>query len=220
MLIIRVELSLILFFGLRLTSLYSQTVSDADGNIYKTVRIGTQTWMAENLKTTKYNDSTAIPLLEKDADWATTRTPAYTWYENDTSRYKKVYGALYKGYTVISNKLCPLGWHVPSDPEWIVLFDFLGGIDLAGDKMKEKGISHWANRPNTTKATNASGFTAQPGGSRGQSFGDLSFSGYFWSSTEISSGSNWSYLLDFSQRNVQREAQIKLDGLSVRCVKD
>jgi uncharacterized protein (TIGR02145 family) len=102
----------------------------------------------------------------------------------------------------------------------MVLINFLGGMEVAGDKMKEKGIIHWPNRPTTTKATNESGFTALPGGSRSQSFGDIGFSGYFWSSSAYSSGSNWSYMLDFSFQKVQREVESKADGLSVRCAKD
>ena len=216
----KVELSVILLFGLGLTGLQAQTVKDIDGNVYKTVTIGTQTWMAENLKTTRYTDSTAIPVIAADLEWVNTKTPAFSWYENNAAKYKTTYGALYKGYSVTTGNLCPAGWHVPGDAEWMALIDFLGGIEVAGDKLKEKGMTHWPNRTATTKATNESGFTALPGGSRSQFFGDIGFSGYFWSSTEYSTGSNWSYLLDFSFKKVQREVESKSDGLSVRCIKD
>ncbi len=176
--------------------------------------------MAENLKTTRYKDSTAIPEITVDSEWVRTKTSAFAWYENNPQKYKMTHGALYKGYTVNTGNLCPSGWHVPSDKEWMNLFVFLGGIELSGDKLKEKGTIHWPNLPNTTKATNESGFTALPGGSRSQAFGDIGYSCYFWSSTEYSSGSNWCYLLDFSFKNVERKVESKGDGLSVRCIKN
>jgi uncharacterized protein (TIGR02145 family) len=216
----KAELGLILLFGFGFPGLQAQTVKDIDGNSYKTVVIGTQTWMAENLKTTRYKDSTAIPEISTDSDWAKTRSPAFAWYENNAQKYKMTYGALYKGYTVNNGNLCPSGWHVPEDTDWMNLFVFLGGTEVAGDKLKEKGTTHWPNLPNSTKATNESGFTALPGGSRSQAFGDIGYSGYFWSSTEYSSGSNWSYLIDFSFTNVDRKVESKVDGLSVRCIKD
>ena len=216
----QVKLSALLFFGLGLTGLQAQTVKDIDGNVYKTVTIGTQTWMAENLKTTRLSDSTAIPEIVPDKNWVSTRTPAFAWYDNDSAKNKNVYGALYKGYTVNTGKLCPVGWHVSTDAEWKILIDYVGGESVAGDKLKEKGTVHWPKRSTTTKATNESGFTALPGGSRSQAFGDNGFSAYFWSSTEYSSSSNWSYMLDFSFCKIQREVESNLDGLSVRCVKD
>jgi hypothetical protein len=94
------------------------SVTDIDGNIYKTVRIGSQTWMAENLKTTLYNDGTKIPHVTDDSRWVTLETGAYRWYMNDENQYKGLYGALYNWYTVKGGKLCPVGWHVPGDEEW------------------------------------------------------------------------------------------------------
>lgn len=214
------EISVMLLFSLGMTELQAQTVKDIEGNVYKTLTIGTQTWMAENLKTTKYNDNTAIPLITNDMEWVNTRTPAYSWYDNDTLKYKNTYGALYKGYSVNTGKLCPTGWHVPTNEEWGVLIDYLGGAEMAGDKLKEKGKIHWPDHPNTTKATNESGFTALPGGSRNVAFGDIRFSGYWWSSSEYSTNNGWGYLLDFSYSKIQREVQSKSDGLSVRCIKD
>lgn len=216
----KIEFGVLFLFGLSLTGLQAQSVKDIDGNVYKTVTIGTQTWMAENLKTTKYTDSTAIPLLIVDLDWINSKSPAYAWYNNEESKNKNTYGALYKGYTINNSKLCPTGWHIPGDAEWMVLINFLGGIEVAGDKLKEKGTVHWMNRPATTKATNSSGFTALPGGSRNHAFGDIGFSGYWWSATEYSSSSNWSYLLDFSYSKIQRDIVSKADGLSVRCIKN
>lgn len=127
---------------------------------------------------------------------------------------------MYKGYSINTGKLCPTGWHMPGNEDWMILIDYLGGMEVAGDKLKEKGTTHWMNRPVTTKATNSSGFTALPGGSRSQMFGDIGFSGYWWSATEYSSSSNWNFLLDFSLSKIQKEVESKADGLSVRCVMD
>ena len=154
---------------------------DGDGNNYPIVTIGTQTWMTENLKTTKYNDGTDIPLVIVDTAWNSLSTPAYCWYNNDFIN-KVNYGALYNWYTVSTSKLCPKGWHVLSDAEWTVLTTYLG--DNAGGKLKEAGFTHWSS-PNTV-ATNESGFTALPGGFRWSSgyFYFVGYNGLWWSSSE------------------------------------
>ena len=139
------------------------TVTDIDGNVYKTITIGAQVWMKENLKVTKLNDGTAIELVINDDDWGISTSPGYCWYDNDVNN-KNLYGGLYNGYCVITGKLCPTGWHVPTDSEWTELSDYLGGDDVAGGKMKETGTTHWLS-PNTD-ANNESGFTGLPGGYR------------------------------------------------------
>ncbi len=127
------------------------TVSDIEGNTYKTIKIGTQTWMAENLKTTKYKDGSEIPNITNNGD-----------YDNNPAN-SETYGRLYNWYTVDDDKgVCPEGWHVPDDAEYTVLTDYLGGESVAGGKMKETGTEHW-NSPNTG-ATNESGFTGLPRG--------------------------------------------------------
>jgi len=136
------------------------TISDIDGNTYKTIQIGHQTWMAENLKTTKYSDGTSIRLISQDRP--TLESPAYCWFNDDPNTYKPIYGALYNWFTVNTGKLCPEGWHVPNREEWTTLEGWLlegGGV---GGKMKESGTIHWAS-PNVG-ATNESGFTALPSG--------------------------------------------------------
>lgn len=144
------------------------SVSDIDGNIYKTIKIGTQTWMAENLKTTKYNDGTPIPLVTADSVWDNLTTPAYSWLLYKEQYFKEMYGAIYNYFTVRTGKLCPTGWHVSTKAEWDTLANYLGGanyqggISDVGGKMKETGTTHW-HSPNTG-ATNSSGFTALPGG--------------------------------------------------------
>lgn len=190
----------------------SPTVVDIDGNVYHTVPIGTQVWMIENLKTTKYKDGTSIPNVIDNVAWYNLITPGYCWYNNDIT-YKSTYGALYNWYSVSTGKLCPTGWHVPTDGEWTVLTNALGGNSNAGGKMKEEGTAHWEST--NSDATNSSGFTALPGGTRPDDiFYDIGISGYWWSSSsmckQLSSTQKyiWSANVDVGR------------GLSVRCVKD
>jgi uncharacterized protein (TIGR02145 family) len=200
----------------------SGVVKDSDGNAYKTIKIGSQVWMAENLRTTTYNDGTPITKLADSVAWRETNyIGAYCWYDNDSATYAETYGALYKWYTVEINNLCPAGWHVPSDVEWTILTDYLGGTDIAGGKLKETGITHW-NSPNTG-ATNESGFTALPGGYRGNSGGFVYIGrrGYWWSSTEYSIAQVYTRYLDYFSSNIFRNDYFsKPSGSSVRCLRD
>lgn len=192
------------------------SVSDIEGNTYKTIQIGTQTWMAENLKTTKLNDDTPITLVTDNPAWAALITPAYSWYNNDSI----LYGAIYNGYIISTGKLCPEGWHVPSDEEWTTLTTFLGGEIVAGNKLKETGSTHWQN-PNDG-ATNESGFTALPGGYRyyGGSFSSSRNQGYWWSATERSSIENYYRDIYVRYSDVDRGSSSKKTGFSVRCIED
>jgi uncharacterized protein (TIGR02145 family) len=196
------------------------TVTDIDGNVYHTVKIGAQTWMVENLKTTHYNDGTAIPLVTGNTAWGSLTTPGYCWYNNDQATYGSTYGALYNWYAVNTGKLCPTGWHVATDAEWTQLTDYLGGENVAGGKMKEAGLSHWQS-PNTG-ATNSSGFTALPGGYRhlDGSFNDLSGYAYFWSSSQGDATSAWGRSLNYSVEYVGRGNYYKTLGFSCRCLQD
>jgi uncharacterized protein (TIGR02145 family) len=157
----KIKVSAILFMTLSLTVLQAQNVTDIEGNDYTTVTIGTQTWMGENLKTTKLTDGESIPKITENAAWPNLATPAYCWYNNDETAHKKIYGALYNWYTVNTGKLCPTGWHIPSDDEWKTMIAFLGGAE-AGNKLQEVGTTHWTTQ--NEGATNKSGFTALPGG--------------------------------------------------------
>ena len=186
---------------------------DIEGNEYKTIQIGNQTWMAENLRTTKYNDGSSIPEVNDNISWLNLTTAAYCWYDNDISR-KDIYGALYNWHTVTSGNLCPAGWHVPKNEEWTVLTAYLGGESVAGGKLKETGTAHW--NPNTD-ATNESGFTALPGGMRGNGgvFFDLGYyGGYWWSATE-----NWSRTIYCRSTEINSHFDLNTTGFSVRCVK-
>lgn len=220
-----VKLFALTLFCIGLTELHAQTVKDIDGNIYKTVTIGKQVWMKENLKTTKYNDGTSIPLVTDDKEWGALTTPAYCWYRNDAKANKDTYGALYNWFTISTNKLCPKGWHVPTDEEWTTLTTFLGGEGVAGGKLKDKGTTHWES-PNVG-ATNESGFTARSSGDRNYTgVFDLTGSNaiyfrsncYWWSSTELQAGNAYYRRLYNSFSEVYRSPSVKQYGYSVRCL--
>ncbi len=200
------------------------TVKDIDGNIYKTVKIGTQTWMGENLKTTKFNDGKLIPLVTDNKAWSNLLTPGYCWYNNDAITNKDIYGALYNGYTVSIGKLCPIGYHVPNKIEFLTLLNFVGGdIYSSYDKLKESGILHW-NSPNSG-ATNVVNFSAVPGGYRIGSFLDIHQKGMWW----ISPNNQGEYsMLVLSAKNDYDDLSNAIFfaggsleyGYSVRCVKN
>ncbi|MDD4671355.1 MAG: fibrobacter succinogenes major paralogous domain-containing protein, partial [Bacteroidales bacterium] len=192
-------------------------IKDIDGNIYNTVTIGTQVWMAENLKTTKYNDGTDIPLVTNNADWEGLSTPAYCWYQNDEATYGNTYGVLYNWYTVNTGNLCPTGWHVPTDAEWTTLTDYVGGIEIAGTKLKATTV--WYDNGN---GTDDYGFSALPGGYRNINgmFGHVGYYGYWWSSTEYGASYAWYRSMTYHYENVNRYYNNERDGSSVRCVRD
>jgi uncharacterized protein (TIGR02145 family) len=193
---------------------------DIDGNVYNTVTIGTQVWMVENLKTTRYNNGDPIPNVSDNSAWAALTTGAYCNYNNDTTN-ATIYGRLYNWYA-INNRLAPDGWHIANDVEWNILTTYLGGVNIAGGKLKEIGTNHW-KAPNT-EATNESGFTALPGGYRSNDgiFRGIESGGYKWSSTEDKSAP--SYALDrslsYSDAGVFKSNTNKRYGFSVRCVRD
>jgi len=196
------------------TTLAAGQVMDPDGNIYNSVTIGNQVWMAENLKTTKYNDGTDIP-LRGDID-----SPYYCWYDEDSATYAGTYGALYNWHAVGTGNLCPAGWHVPEIGEWAELVNFLGG-GTEGGKLKEVGTTHWES-PNTG-ATDDYGFTALPGGKfSGTSSRELGQRANFWSSTgdASSSGLGEFRLLYHDSSSFGLGNARKYYGFSVRCLKD
>lgn len=195
----------------------SSTLTDIDGNVYHAITIGTQVWLVENLKVTKYADGTAIPLVTDDKTWFNLKTPGYCWYNNDASN-KNIYGALYNWHAVNTGKLCPAGWHVPSDAEWTTLTTYLGGSSMAGGKMKEVGTTHWQS-PNSG-ATNSSGFTATPAGYRGETGFIPGSNALFWSSTEFDTSTAWIYYLLCDNTAAGRNNGGKYHGCSVRCLKD
>ena len=206
-------------YGNQVSFTTSRTVTDIDGNVYHALKIGTQTWMAEDLKTTKFNDGTAIPLVTDKAAWANLSTPGYCWDNNDSTTYN-TYGALYNWYAVNTGKLAPIGWHVASDAEWTTLTTFLGE-DVAGGKLKETGTLHLTS-PNAG-ATNETGFTALPGGDRGNNDGTFDAIGigcFWWTSTPQNDVSSYFRSVGCNGSGVGRSGSPLLNGLYVRCVKD
>ncbi len=208
----------------------AETVKDIEGNIYTTVTIKTQTWLVENLRTTKYNDGADIPGLAGDNEWGTTTTGAYCWYDNNASN-KNTYGALYNWFAANSGKLCPTGWHVPSKADFETLILGQGGDAAAGGKLKEKGLTHWHD-PNTG-ADNSSGFTALPGGQRYISdygsvasllFEGIKSMGLWWTTTPYSGQTTipHAYYLGiwYDNASAVTGSRPRLSGMSVRCIKD
>ena len=193
------------------------SIVDIDGNVYKVVRIGTQLFMAENLKTTTYQDGSAIPNVTDNNSWISLYSGAYSWYGNSIS-YKDQYGALYNWYAVNTNKLCPTGWRVPNDGDWTFLTTYLGGASVAGDKMKN--TSGWDYSGN---GSNSSGFSGLPGGVRGTSTGAFSYigsQGLWWSSTESTFFASGRYLsLLNTDTNAYQSSNTKQAGFSIRCTR-
>lgn len=208
------------------------TLTDArDGNTYRTVRIGSQWWMAENLSV-GVGSMDGLQFVTDRGVWSTLTTPGYSWINNDEATYRDPYGALYNWYAVDSGRLCPTGWHVPTDAEWKRAEVHLG-MDLreadrsglrgstVGGTLKEAGTGFW-NPPNLG-ATDDSGFAALPGGHRNWQTGDfidLGLYGSFWSSTAADSRTAWRRTLYSGDTHVRRLTSHKRDGFSVRCLKD
>jgi len=220
---------------------------DRDGNTYKTVTTGTQIWMAENLKTTRYNDGTTIPIVTDNMTWINLTTPAYCWFSNNENA-KTIYGAIYNWYVVNTGTLCPGGWHVPSDAEWTTLelflqnngFNYDGTVDMDYDRMTNDKIAkslasetYWAE--STEKGSigntdypvyrNKSGFNALPSGFREYyfGFGGLGESGMWWSATEdteFNSNYCWYRQIHYDRSLVRRDHGRKVEGAAIRCVRD
>jgi len=184
-------------FRVVVLSKFGKFTDSRDGKTYKTVKIGTQTWMAENLA---YKTSTGCKA-----------------YDNNESNVA-IYGYLYNWET--AKNTCPAGWHLPSDEEWKILTTYIGGIPNAGGKLKETGTNHWRS-PNK-EATNETGFTALPGGYRFENgaFSNIGSHGYWWSSTEFAPTSAWCRGIWYYGSDVIRDNCVKIGGFSVRCIKD
>ena len=212
-----------------LYSVYSNEVSfdiktfvvvDIDGNVYKTVKIGNQWWMAENLKVTHYRNGDAIPNVTDNTAWNGLTSGAYCDY-NNISTNADIYGRLYNWYAVNDGRgIAPEGWHVPSYTEWQTFVNYLGGSSISGGKMKETGTDHWIS-PNTG-ATNESGFGGLPGGQRLPSgiYEILGYVGLYWSSSQISSSNSWWLNMVYNNASIYYGDCDKKYGISVRCIKD
>lgn len=195
-------------------------VTDIDGNVYSTIKIGNQEWMAENLKVTHYRNGDLILNVTNNSKWEDLKTGAYCNYDNSLKN-TAIYGSLYNWYAVKDKRgLAPKGWHIPTDKEWTDLENYLGSN--ASGKLKARGSSYWAS-PNEG-ATNASGFTALPGGYRYYdgygAFDTIGVTGNWWSSTQYYSDSAWYRSLHYGNSEVSRSYLYKRSGFSVRCVRD
>ncbi len=214
------------------------TVTDIDGNVYNTVLIGSQCWMKENLKTTRYRNGTAILNVTDVYYWSNATTGLYVWYDNDDISWKDIYGALYNWHTTVdSNGLCPTGWHVPTHAEWTVLSDYIGGTGSPyGNELKScrqvdsplGGACNTNVHPrwdsdSSNWATDDYGFSAYPGGIRDNYLGNfysIGYSGYWWSSTEYASFNAWYRYLNYFDGNLNQSNFRKENGFSVRCLRD
>jgi uncharacterized protein (TIGR02145 family) len=203
-------------------------VSDAEGFLYKTVLINNKVWMAENLRTKKYNDNSDVTNITDGAAWAALTTEAYCWYGNDETTNKPLYGALYNWYAVNNGNLCPTGWHVPTDAEFKALEIFLGMTQTEADAGSWRGTSQGVQLKSAAgwtagNGTNVSGFTALPGGYRyygNGSFQGVGTIGYFWSSTTDTPERSFMRQLDSTHDGVERANADNKAGKSVRCIKN
>jgi uncharacterized protein (TIGR02145 family) len=200
------------------------SVTDIDANLYYTVQIGTQCWTKSNLKVTRYRNGDTIPTGLSNSAWQNTTSGAYSIYNNDPAN-DALYGKLYNHYAVSDIRgLCPTGWHVPSDGEWTILENHLGGGGVAGGALKSTAMQPtpggWLS-PNVG-ATNSSGFTAPPGGLRYilGDFNELTYYGYWWSSSVSSAGNAWSSNMGYDYSDFGRYNNGRTHGFSVRCVRD
>ena len=220
----------------------TSTIYDVDSNVYNTVLIDMQCWTKENLKVTKYNDGTLITLNntytstspDVSTVWQGYLTGAYSIYANESSTGPNAtnYGYLYNWYAATDlRKLCPTGWHVPTDTEWTNLIQFIDPTasanaegtyqsTSAGGKLKSIGTTFWIS-PNTD-ADNFRGFSALPGGFRlyDASFNGIGSSAYFWSATEYNSNNGWLRGLANVNGWVNRYVYTKSTGSSIRCLRD
>ena len=201
------------------------TVTDASGNVYSVVTIGTQKWLQQNLRTTKFNDGSPIPHVSDSISWLNLTGPGYCWYDNDSASYADPYGVLYNFYvidsTVNGNKNpCPVGFHMPSQSEWLTLINYAGGSTTCGVKLMEAGTAHWT--PPNSMPTNELMFTALPGGFRDwqSKFDLISSKGYHWTASEVNTTAAWKYHFDSNDAVIFKSGIDKNSGTSIRCIKD
>lgn len=211
---------------------FGDIVTDLDGNVYHTVTILTQTWMIENLRTTHYNDNSAISLITDSASWGNPSTAGYCWYQNDSTANKSKFGALYNWYAVNSGKLAPKGWHVASADDWLTLENNVSSY-ISTSKTLAKVLassSGWSQSlsqgtpGNYPTINNASGFAALAGGYRVnyfRSFSKMDSLGAWWTTTQSDTVRYAvSLSIRYDQSNIEQRAYNKWSGFSVRCVKD
>jgi len=197
-----------------------------DGYTYSSIVLGNgQEWMAENLRTTTYANGDPIPNVTDNTQWTNLTTGAWSHYNND-SQYENPYGKLYNFHTVAdSRNVCPSGWHVPQDSEWLTLVNYLDPnetgdyvTNIAGGKMKSTGFQYWSS-PNTD-ASNESGFSGHPGGCRNPNFLLLGVWGCWWDSSNIGTNASWFRYVDANSGVILKDLLPREYGVSIRCLKD
>ncbi len=209
-----------------------ETITDVDGNTYKTIKIGDQLWMAENLKTTKFNDGTKIPLVTDNAAWDKLKKPGFCWYNNKADN-KDTYGGIYNWYVVKTAKVCPSGWHVPTDDEWKKLEMAVGMSKATTDSTGKRGSNEgsklagnaelWTDGTLTSNPSfGSSGFHLVAGGFRGGNgrFYEIDRIGNWWTTTEYNNDNSWYRGIYFYGKVITRYGLDKRSGISIRCVKD
>lgn len=210
-------------FGSEISFMTPATIKDFDNNVYETVKIGTQMWMADNLKATHYQNGDLIATTNPATLNITAETsPKYQWAYSGNENNVQIYGRLYTWYAITdARKICPTGWHLPSDGEWTLLENTLGTYLVAGSKLKEAGNEHWL-APYNLDATDVSCFTALPGGYRHDegTFWQIQNNCYLWTSTDSETAKSWSRNLNSSFPIVVRGSTNRSWGLSIRCIKD
>ena len=197
-------------------------IFDIDSNAYRTIRIGDQVWMVDNLRVSKFRGGAMISEITDNGIWSGlnfTESPAWCWHNNDDTK-NLPYGKLYNWYATQGDSLCPSRWSIPTEDDWMTLINYLSDSTTAGGKIKEAGTAHWLN-PNF-EASNESGFTALPGSNRSDtgSFGTLGLVGFYWSSQEDAANTAWSWFFFYDQATSNRDIFDKRYGFSVRCIKD
>ena len=212
----RFILVILIFLKFLNTSKAQNTISDAEGNVYNIIQIGDQIWMKENLRTIKYNNGDLIgTTFPEFKDINGEDSPKYVWNYAGKENNVRTYGRLYTWYVIFDPRgVCPCGWHIPNDSEWLKLISYLGGDSIAGGKLKEEGSSDW-NFPNVG-ATNESGFTALPGGGRISNgiYNDYGTGAIWWNAE------GKGIYLNYSDAYIHKWHFIKSSGFSVRCIKD
>lgn len=196
------------------------TIADINGNVYQIFGIGTQIWMAQNLRTSRLNNSVKINLVIDNNQWKSLNQPGYCWYKNDSIKNER-FGALYNFFAVETGLLCPTGWHVPTRYDWNVLIRSLGGENVAGGKMKSYYSGFWSYPPDFS---NRPGFSAIPGGYRSsvsnRQFTSIDTAGYWWTLNSDSDSGNYSIILKALNASVYSSHLSNNDGLSIRCIKN
>lgn len=210
----------LLIFSILISCNKEEFVSDIDGNSYKIIKIGKQTWMAENLKTTKFNDGEPIQNILENTNWKNIKKAAYSVYNNNET-IQNEYGCLYNHYCIENSKnIAPKGWRIPTEQDIRILEQYLNSSTKTGLYLKEKGNQHWLTSDNP--GDKSCGFNALPGGYRDEegNFYMLKSNGYFWTENASVELYHWSDRMFQALADVRRDSIYKQFGFSIRCIKD